>query len=168
MLPRLFGRSKPFGHGLISRAARREGLEVVKGSNSRQWTCQSCRHQSSGQSPTRLGDNSKQTTWTRRRKLEYYTPLQPPALRRSFASSIVASGQQKPETDQLPSQSEGQRSHLAKSFSHLMDHMQSNIFIAGQRLNDLTGYSGIEALKKSIEVQGEHCTILLNHKPNRQ
>ncbi|KAL9637174.1 MAG: hypothetical protein Q9164_002362 [Protoblastenia rupestris] len=34
-----------------------------------------------------------------------------------------------------------------------MDHMQSNIFIAGQRLNDLTGYSGIEALKKDIEQQ---------------
>ncbi|KAL9125136.1 MAG: hypothetical protein Q9217_005612 [Psora testacea] len=31
--------------------------------------------------------------------------------------------------------------------------MQSNIFIAGQRLNDLTGYSGIEALKKDIEQQ---------------
>ena len=36
-----------------------------------------------------------------------------------------------------------------------MDHMQSNIFIAGQRLNDLTGYSGIEALKKDIENQGQ-------------
>jgi len=35
-----------------------------------------------------------------------------------------------------------------------MDHLQSNIFIAGQRLNDLTGYSGIEALKKDIEEQG--------------
>ncbi|KAG7004915.1 hypothetical protein G7Y79_00022g051360 [Physcia stellaris] len=34
--------------------------------------------------------------------------------------------------------------------------MQSNIFIAGQRLNDLTGYSGIEALKKDIENQEEH------------
>jgi sensitive to high expression protein 9 len=36
-----------------------------------------------------------------------------------------------------------------------MDHLQSNIFIAGQRLNDLTGYSGIEALKREIEKQGE-------------
>lgn len=34
-----------------------------------------------------------------------------------------------------------------------MDNLQSNIFIAGQRLNDLTGYSGIEALKKDIEQQ---------------
>ncbi|CAD6567471.1 MAG: sensitivity to high expression protein she9 [Alectoria sarmentosa] len=37
-----------------------------------------------------------------------------------------------------------------------MDHLQSNIFIAGQRLNDLTGYSGIEALKKDIEQQEIH------------
>ena len=36
-----------------------------------------------------------------------------------------------------------------------MDNVQSNIFTASQRLNDLTGYSGIEALKKSIEAQEE-------------
>ena len=35
-----------------------------------------------------------------------------------------------------------------------MDNLQSNIFIAGKRLNDLTGYSGIEAMKKDIEEQG--------------
>ena len=57
--------------------------------------------------------------------------------------------------DDLPSRKEGRRSDVAKRFSHLMDHLQSNIFIAGQRLNDLTGYSGIEALKKDIENQGQ-------------
>ncbi|KAL2070749.1 hypothetical protein VTL71DRAFT_13775 [Oculimacula yallundae] len=31
-----------------------------------------------------------------------------------------------------------------------MDHLQGNIFIASQRINDLTGYSGIEALKQRI------------------
>jgi sensitive to high expression protein 9 len=31
-----------------------------------------------------------------------------------------------------------------------MDNLQGNIFIASQRLNDLTGYSGIEALKLEI------------------
>ena len=56
--------------------------------------------------------------------------------------------------DALPSQEEGRRSHLSKRFSDVMDHLQSNIFIAGQRLNDLTGYSGIEDLKKDIEEQG--------------
>ena len=54
----------------------------------------------------------------------------------------------------LPSQEEGRRSLVSKRFSNVMDHVQSNIFIAGQRLNDLTGYSGIEALKKDIEEQG--------------
>ncbi|KAE8315467.1 sensitive to high expression protein 9-like protein, mitochondrial [Aspergillus transmontanensis] len=36
-----------------------------------------------------------------------------------------------------------------------MDNLQSNIFVAGQRLNDLTGYSSIEALKKDIHTQEE-------------
>lgn len=31
-----------------------------------------------------------------------------------------------------------------------MDNMQGNIFLASQRINDLTGYSGIEALKSRI------------------
>lgn len=52
--------------------------------------------------------------------------------------------------DDLPSTEESRRSLASKRFSHLMDHMQSNIFIASQRLNDLTGYSGIEALKDRI------------------
>lgn len=32
-----------------------------------------------------------------------------------------------------------------------MDNFQTHVFTASQRLNDLTGYSGIEALKKEIE-----------------
>jgi sensitive to high expression protein 9, mitochondrial len=39
---------------------------------------------------------------------------------------------------------------VTKRFSSLMDHLQGNIFIASQRINDLTGYSGIEALKTRI------------------
>ena len=79
-----------------------------------------------------------------------------------YASSTTSSS---PQSDQskdepasprtnLPSQEESRRSQVAKRFSHVMDNLQSNIFIAGQRLNDLTGYSGIEALKKEIEDQG--------------
>jgi sensitive to high expression protein 9, mitochondrial len=37
-----------------------------------------------------------------------------------------------------------------------MDNMQSNLVHASQRLNDLTGYSGIEALKASINAQERH------------
>ena len=55
---------------------------------------------------------------------------------------------------ELPSYEESRQSLFYKRFSSMMDHAQSNIFIAGQRLNDLTGYSGIEALKKDIEEQG--------------
>ena len=71
---------------------------------------------------------------------------------------------QTPRKD-LPSEEEGRRSQTSKKFSHVMDHLQSNIFIAGQRLNDLTGYSGIEALKKDIEEQGHlhHPLALLLH-----
>lgn len=75
------------------------------------------------------------------------------ALQPRATSSGTDNGETTVRRD-LPSQEEGRRSHIAKRFSHVMDHLQSNIFIAGQRLNDLTGYSGIEALKKDIEEQG--------------
>lgn len=60
-----------------------------------------------------------------------------------------------PIREDLPSHQEQRRSHLTKRLSHLMDNVQSNIFIAGQRLNDLTGYSGIEQLKRDIDEQGK-------------
>jgi sensitive to high expression protein 9 len=53
-------------------------------------------------------------------------------------------------SSQLPSAEERRRSSLSKRFSSIMDNLQGNIFIASQRLNDLTGYSGIEALKLEI------------------
>ena len=72
----------------------------------------------------------------------------------------------KPSTQtELPSHRESRRSHISKKFSHVMDNLQSNIFIAGQRLNDLTGYSGIEALKKEIEGQGRP-TYIFEKRPN--
>lgn len=77
-------------------------------------------------------------------------------------SSSSSNGGNEPNKhrDSLPSEDEVQRSNLSKKFSHLMDNFQSNIFFAGQRLNDLTGYSGIEALKRDIEEQGQHYLIL--------
>lgn len=54
----------------------------------------------------------------------------------------------------LPSYMENRRSRYSKQFSFMMDNLQSNIFVAGQRLNDLTGYSSIEALKREIQNQG--------------
>lgn len=60
------------------------------------------------------------------------------------------------DEERLPSEAEQQRSKLSKQFSQMMDNVQGNIFIAGQRLNDLTGYSAIEKLKKDIEFYGEN------------
>lgn len=75
------------------------------------------------------------------------------------SSSSAASNAPNKQRGNLPSEDEGQRSQLSKKFSHLMDNVQSNIFFAGQRLNDLTGYSGIEVLKRDIEKQGQSCFI---------
>jgi len=56
--------------------------------------------------------------------------------------------------EDLPSRQESRRSTTSKRFSHLMDNVTANIFVAGQRLNDLTGYSGIEGMKRDIQQQG--------------
>ncbi len=56
----------------------------------------------------------------------------------------------------LPSHAERRRSPLARRLSALLDRLQTNAFAASQRLNDLTGYSGIEALKRSIDAQEAH------------
>ncbi|ETS82384.1 hypothetical protein PFICI_04260 [Pestalotiopsis fici W106-1] len=50
----------------------------------------------------------------------------------------------------LPSHSESQRSGLSTAFTSFMDRAQSKLFLASQRINDLTGYSGIETLKNQI------------------
>lgn len=55
-------------------------------------------------------------------------------------------------SSELPSAEEHRRLAISKRFSKLMDHVQGNIFVASQRINDLTGYSGIEALKERITV----------------
>ncbi|KAL4734192.1 sensitive to high expression protein 9-like protein, mitochondrial [Aspergillus similis] len=59
------------------------------------------------------------------------------------------------QTGGLPSYIEDRRSQFSKQFTTWMDNLQSNVFVAGQRLNDLTGYSSIEALKRSIQEQEE-------------
>lgn len=54
---------------------------------------------------------------------------------------------------QLPSDAENARSSLSKSLTSRIDKLQTSFLFAGQRLNDLTGYSGIEKLKNQIELQ---------------
>ncbi|EXJ78623.1 hypothetical protein A1O1_09024 [Capronia coronata CBS 617.96] len=58
-----------------------------------------------------------------------------------------------PSEWKLPSDFSNRYSHLRTRFTHFMDNFQTHIFTASQRLNDLTGYSGIEALKNEIERQ---------------
>lgn len=56
----------------------------------------------------------------------------------------------------LPSESEKRRSNLVKWFSDKMDNFQATLFTAGQALNDATGYSAIERLKRAIDVEEQH------------
>ncbi|KAI1267164.1 hypothetical protein F5Y18DRAFT_330619 [Xylariaceae sp. FL1019] len=50
----------------------------------------------------------------------------------------------------LPSEQNSRRSALNKSLSQFMDRAQNTLFAASQRINDLTGYSGIESLNSQI------------------
>ena len=78
-------------------------------------------------------------------------PRSSPAL-----SSTAENTSQEPPTKELPSAEESRRMALTKRFSNIMDNLQGNIFIASQRINDLTGYSGIEALKQRITALERH------------
>ncbi|KAJ5342329.1 hypothetical protein N7541_011453 [Penicillium brevicompactum] len=63
----------------------------------------------------------------------------------------------------LPSYLESRRSKWSKQFDTAMDNLQSNVFVAGQRLNDLTGYSSIEALKNDIQFHEERLRTARSH-----
>jgi sensitive to high expression protein 9, mitochondrial len=56
-----------------------------------------------------------------------------------------------PNSPQPPSQWSTET--IRARFGHFMDNFQSHLFIASRRLNDLTGYSTIEALKNDIAAQ---------------
>ncbi|KAJ9643708.1 sensitivity to high expression protein she9 [Knufia peltigerae] len=59
-----------------------------------------------------------------------------------------------PSTDKsLPSDFSSRYSHIRRRFTDFMDNFQTHVFVASRRLNDLTGYSGIEELKHEIEHQ---------------
>ncbi|OTA58447.1 hypothetical protein K449DRAFT_309190, partial [Hypoxylon sp. EC38] len=64
-----------------------------------------------------------------------------------------AKDQQPPHLDpnpDLPSAQNSRRSTLNRKLSSFMDRAQTTLFAASQRINDLTGYSGIETLKSQI------------------
>jgi sensitive to high expression protein 9 len=110
-----------------ARVLRLHGRPTIRSS-----TCLQCRIRSQAR---QLADNSKPSR-----------PAKPPSNPDWSSPSPL------PEevTQELPSAEEGRRSAITKRFSSVMDHLQGKIFIASQRINDLTGYSGIEALKSRI------------------
>ena len=119
------------------------------------WVCQQCCYSCNNQKTLRPQAAASASTC----KYDRTAFVKKPRTRKACLSTSPKrlandDGAQSTRKD-LPSQEEGRRSQASKRFSHVMDHLQSNIFIAGQRLNDLTGYSGIEALKKDIEEQGQ-------------
>ncbi|KAI1482282.1 Mdm33 family-domain-containing protein [Daldinia eschscholtzii] len=73
-------------------------------------------------------------------------PPPPPPEDRSAAAAAAAGKQQ----HELPSAQNSRRSALNRSLSTFMDRAQTTLFAASQRINDLTGYSGIETLKSQI------------------
>ena len=125
----------------------------------RPWKCFQCRHQSANARARRNFGLAKGNV-IEKHGISAQSTFISSSMRRAFsthpASQFPIEGRNASTSTKtvLPSQEEGQRSHISRRFTHLMDNLQSNIFIAGQRLNDLTGYSGIEALKKEIEEQG--------------
>ncbi|KAG5987263.1 hypothetical protein E4U43_005165 [Claviceps pusilla] len=65
---------------------------------------------------------------------------------------------------ELPSETDRRRSNLNQRFSHVMDNVQARVLTASQTLNDITGYSAIEAIKNEnglLEVQlaEAHATV---------
>ena len=170
MLPRLL-RAPPHDNLFIKGRASAllfEGIATRQSTKS--WTCRQCQQLIQGRlrsktHPAGLGALGRYDS----RYTAHDTSSRALArnLRHAFSTSSKHPNQEPAKdgiTDaktELPSQEESRRSHVAKRFSHVMDNVQSNIFIAGQRLNDLTGYSGIEALKNDIEQQGMYRLIFL-------
>ncbi|KPM45414.1 Sensitive to high expression protein 9, mitochondrial [Neonectria ditissima] len=48
---------------------------------------------------------------------------------------------------ELPSSADDRRGDMTQRFSHIMDNLQTRALNASQTLNDITGYTGIEAIK---------------------
>ncbi|KAK4154556.1 sensitive to high expression protein 9, mitochondrial [Chaetomidium leptoderma] len=64
-----------------------------------------------------------------------------------------------PPDPSLPSFTEGHRHSITARFSTFMDNLQSRAVTATQTLNDLTGYSAIEAIKaRNNDLETEHIT----------
>ncbi|KAH6608407.1 hypothetical protein Trco_001753 [Trichoderma cornu-damae] len=75
----------------------------------------------------------------------------PASTAATMAAAEPAASWSRPAWLELPSMSEERRSALNKRFSGIMDNVQSKVINASQRLNEITGYTGIEAIKAENE-----------------
>lgn len=79
-------------------------------------------------------------------------PDSPASTAKNASSSAdSATSWTKPSWLELPSISEERRSALNKRFSGLMDNLQSKVLNASQKLNEITGYTSIDAIKLENE-----------------
>ncbi|KAM7186401.1 She9 / Mdm33 family domain containing protein [Naviculisporaceae sp. PSN 640] len=70
---------------------------------------------------------------------------------------------------ELPSSSEDRRHPLSVRFSTFMDDLQSRVLNATQTINDLTGYSAIEAIKaKNVQLEHDLATAQARLRAARQ
>ncbi|KAI1455987.1 Mdm33 family-domain-containing protein [Annulohypoxylon moriforme] len=76
-------------------------------------------------------------------------PQPPPPSPQPPPDSSTSSSTSAPNPD-LPSTQNSRRSNMNRQLSAFMDRAQTTLFAASQRINDLTGYSGIEVLKSQI------------------
>ncbi|KAI0840796.1 Mdm33 family-domain-containing protein [Hypoxylon sp. FL0890] len=76
-------------------------------------------------------------------------PPQPEPEPKQTSDQPPAQDQKTPDPN-LPSSQNSRRSTLNRKLSSFMDRAQTTLFAASQRINDLTGYSGIETLKSQI------------------
>lgn len=139
-------RMSAISNGPLSHLSRPRSFQSLRHWTCKTWICNSCSQRQS----LSAGSKGVQARLDRSTARPHHPQN---STIRTLSTSTKLRDASEHRTD-LPSQEEGRRSDVSKRFDHLMDSIQSNIFIAGQRLNDLTGYSGIEALKKDIERQG--------------
>lgn len=81
-------------------------------------------------------------------------PVNEKALENGEGKDPAISEPARIDVTKLPSTIENKRLGISKKFSTAMNDVQGALFVAGKRLNEVTGYAGIEQMKKAIESQG--------------
>lgn len=81
-------------------------------------------------------------------------PQERPAENEEPPKDAKPSNSPRVDITKLPSTIESKRIRISKRISAAMNDLQGTLFVAGKRLNEVTGYAGIEQMKKAIEAQG--------------